>query len=376
MTGALGSTHPALEPVRAVFDRLITQRPGAGLALVAYHDGRQVADLCSGDGYTGDSLQLVFSVSKGLTAICAAMLMDRGLLDPDAPVAGYWPEYRAAGKARTTVRWLLSHRAGLPTVDGGFTLADALAGDELAGRLAAQEPYWEPGTAHGYHSLTFGTLADELIRRVTGRGLGDFFATEVAGPLGADAWIGLPDEQDHRYVPLVPPGAPSPDDPPLGLAQAAALADPESLAVRSFPRDFDIGTCNKRFVRAASQGAFTGVCSARSLARIYAACLGPVNGIRLLSPHAVACAAEPQTAGDDLVNHEPSRFGLGFQVPSERLPFGGPGSFGHDGMGGALAFASPRDRLAFAFVTDRMPARGGADPCTIGLINAVKTAIS
>jgi CubicO group peptidase (beta-lactamase class C family) len=352
-------TGSHFEPVRTVFDRLVAERPGAGLALSVYYRGEHVVDLCGDPEYTGDSLQLVFSVTKGLTAICTALLIDRGQLDPDAPVAVYWPEFGAAGKDAIPVRSLLSHQAGLPTVDGGFTLAEALDGEELAARLAAQRPYWEPGTRHGYHTLTFGTLAGELIRRVTGRSLGEFFAAEIAGPLGADAWIGLPAWQDHRYVPLVPPPGPS------------ELPGEGSLLSRSFPRDFDIETCNKRFVRAASQGAFTAVASARGLSRLYAACIGPVGGIRLLSERTVTMVATPEADGDDLVNLEPSRFGLGFQVPFDRLPLAGPGSFGHDGMGGALAFASPRDQFAFAFVTDRMPAVGGADPRTAELVGAV-----
>jgi CubicO group peptidase (beta-lactamase class C family) len=153
----------------------------------------------------------VFSTTKGATAICVGICVDRGLIDYDRPVADYWPEFAAAGKADITVAQLLSHQAGLPTVDASLTLTDVLAWAPIVDALAAQPPLWPPGTAHGYHALTYGYLAGELIRRVAGKPIGEFFAAEVAAPLGIDFWIGLPESEEPRVSPLIPSPPPPPE---------------------------------------------------------------------------------------------------------------------------------------------------------------------
>jgi CubicO group peptidase (beta-lactamase class C family) len=162
-----------------------------------------VADEQSGRPWAEDSLVLVASSTKGATAICANLLVQRGELDLDAPVARYWPEFAAAGKQDIPVRWLLSHRVGLPVLDTPLTIEEYLAWAPPVNALAAQAPKWEPGTAHGYHAMTYGWLVGEVVRRVSGKSLGTFFADEVAGPLGLDFWIGLPASEDSRVSPMI-----------------------------------------------------------------------------------------------------------------------------------------------------------------------------
>ena len=181
-----------------------------GAAFAAYHRGRKVVDLWGGvaDPATGrpwseDTIVLVFSSTKGATALCANLLAERGQLDVDAPVADYWPEFAQAGKGQIPVRYLLSHEAGLAWIDGDMSLEEALSWDPVVAALARQKPHWEPGTQHGYHATTYGWLVGEVIRRVCGRSVGTFFREEVAGPLGLDFWIGLPESEEPRVAPLI-----------------------------------------------------------------------------------------------------------------------------------------------------------------------------
>ena len=162
-----------------------------------------VADPATNRPYGESTLQLVFSTTKGATAACANLLMQRGQLDIDAPVVTYWPEFGTAGKENIPVRWLLCHKAGLPIIDKPLSLAEVLEWDPVVAALSVQEPVWEPGTAHGYHALTYGWLVGEVVRRVDGRSLGTFFAEEIAEPLGLEFWIGLPESQEHRVAPLI-----------------------------------------------------------------------------------------------------------------------------------------------------------------------------
>jgi CubicO group peptidase (beta-lactamase class C family) len=212
-----GDVAPGSERVRDVFGDNFEGHGDVGAAVCVYRHGRKVVDLWGGlaDAGTGrpwtrDTLQLVYSATKAATATCAHLLAQRGELDLDKPAADYWPEFAAQGKADIPVRWLLSHRAGLPVIDNPLPLADLLAWDPMAAALAAQRPVWERGTAHGYHGRTFGWLVGELIRRVSGRSVGTFFAEEIAGPAGLDFYIGLPAAERGRASQMVidePPGA-------------------------------------------------------------------------------------------------------------------------------------------------------------------------
>lgn len=207
-----GWVEPGFEAVDAAFERVAAAHIG-GIQLCVYEHGREVVNLWSGvsgptsSAFTSDSLVLTASCTKGMTALCALMLVDRGLLDLDAPVTAYWPEFAQNDKAGIPVRWLLTHRSGLALFDPieHVELADLLDWDRAVSALAAQRPLWQPGAYCGYHAVTFGFLVGEVIRRVSGRTVGRFLAENVTGPLGADFWIGLPEQHEHRVVPTVPP---------------------------------------------------------------------------------------------------------------------------------------------------------------------------
>lgn len=391
-----GTVAAGFEGVRDAFARNFSDHDELGAGVSVFLDGECVVDLTggvadSGTGrpYDADTLQLVFSTTKGATAICAHLLAQRGELDLTAPVSRYWPEFATVGKESTTVDMFLSHRAGVPVIDQELSLADALAGTPVVEALAQQAPLWEPGTAHGYHALTYGWLVGELVRRITGRSLGQFFADEVAGPLGLDFWIGLPDDVQDRASTMVAtrpkPGDfdPSQLDPevlPLLKDMAAAFLDPNSTMNRALT----LGTAftegdglawNRPEVRAAEVPAANGVTNARSLAKLYAACVGEVDGTRLLDADTVDRATEEQSKGPDRTLVVPTRFGLGFFLPSGYSPLMGPTSFGHAGFGGSLGFADRERRLGFGYVMNKLNAGLSNDPRSAGLIAAVRDAV-
>jgi CubicO group peptidase (beta-lactamase class C family) len=381
-----GTVAAGFEPVRTAFAANFARFGEVGAACCVYLDGRRVVDLWGGraDETTGrawreDTLVPVFSTTKIATAVCAHLLAERGKLDLDVPVARYWPEFAAEGKKNIPVRWLLSHRAGLPALEKRFTMDGVQAWDPIVAALAAQRPVWEPGAAHGYHARTFGWLIGEVVRRVTGRSLGTFFAEEVAGPLGLDFWIGLPAEFEPRVARLIPPQPPTGIDPDALSApirrMLEARSDPNSLSSRALtlPELDD----NSRAVHAAEIPGHNGIATARSLARLCAALVGDVDGVRLLSPSTVRAAIRTRSDGPDKVLFVDTRFGLGFMRDSSFSPFGGAGRFGHTGSGGALAFADPDTGLAFGYVVNRMmPGLLGADPRHTALITAVRESLS
>jgi CubicO group peptidase (beta-lactamase class C family) len=203
-----GRTEPGFEAVHEAFAYNFDQGRETGAALCVHHHGRPVVDIYGGQfdrrgsaPYDATTLQLVFSTTKGATAICANLLAQRGQLDLTAPVAQYWPEFAQAGKADIPVLYLLTHQAGLPAVDRTLSAEEVQAWDPICAALAEQAPFWEPGKAHGYHALTYGWLVGEVVRRVSGRSIGTYFAEEVAGPLGLEFWIGLPEEYESRVAP-------------------------------------------------------------------------------------------------------------------------------------------------------------------------------
>jgi CubicO group peptidase (beta-lactamase class C family) len=364
--GADGSVSPGFEPLRAAFEELLSRRPGFGASICVYVGGEAKVDIWGGGPYRADSVQVIFSATKGAIAVCAALLVQRGLLDLDAPVASVWPEFAQAEKDHVSVRWLLSHRVGLPTVERPLELRDLTNSRLLVSALEEQAPYWKPGTAHGYHAWTMGTLVGEVVQRITGRSLGQFFASEVAEPLGLDFWIGLPETLEERVVP-VRFTAESGTEMPVATAQA--VADTTSLTYRVMSNPIlDLRAFNERAFHEAEIPAANGIASSRSLARMYSSCIGPVDGLRLLDSAVLSEFCVEQSVGLDVVACEENRFGLGFMLSFARIPFAGPASFGHDGAGGALAFADPELGISFAFLSDRFPAQGGADPDVQALI--------
>jgi CubicO group peptidase (beta-lactamase class C family) len=377
-----GHVEPGYEVVRDAFANNFEEHGEVGATYSLYVDGAQVVDLWggarddTGADYEGDTLQIVFSSTKGAAAACAHLLAQRGLLDVDAPVVEYWPEFGQAGKEHIPVRWLLSHQAGLPTVDAELTRAEALAWEPVIHALEVQAPYWEPGTMHGYHALTYGHLVGEVVRRVDGRSLGTFFHDEIAEPLGLDFWIGLPEELEPRVAPMIPMDSAS------GLSIEDMLGA-DSLMVRAlnlngaFQGDL-ASTANQRDFHAAEIPAANGITNARSLSRMYAGLIGGVDGgpsDGLLTGEQIDVARVLQTSGSDQVLSFPgfdieSTIALGFWSTSPFAPMGGAASFGHYGAGGSVGFADAEHGIAAGYVMSKMGMGISVDPRSSALIRA------
>jgi CubicO group peptidase (beta-lactamase class C family) len=390
MTQVNGEAAPGYEAVRDAFAANFETNGDVGAAFSLYVKGEKVVDLWGGvaDESTGkrweeDTVQLFFSTTKGVTAILAHLLAQRGELDLDAPVAAYWPEFKAEGKENVPVRWLLGHRVGLPAVDATLTADEVLAWDPIVEALAAQRPFWEPNTAHGYHALTYGWLVGEVIRRVTGKNIGKVLADEITGPLGLDIWIGLPEDKETRVAPLITMAAMSNEMTPEVLEALPeetrtlikAFLDPDSLTQRALnitkpPLEF-----NSRAVHAAEIPAANGIGTARALAKLYASCVGEVDGDRILTDAQVDDAIIEQSSGPDKVLMIPTRIGSGFFLTSDFSPLFGPRSFGHSGAGGSLAFADPDAQIGFGYVMNKMQQNLAGDPRTLTLIDAVRRSI-
>jgi CubicO group peptidase (beta-lactamase class C family) len=377
-----GGTAPGWDAVAAVLRDNIERGEDTGASVAVYHRGARVVDLAAGsfapDGgrYDRSTLQLVFSTTKGITAIAVAMCVERGLLDYDATVATYWPEFAANGKGDATVAQLLSHQLGLFTVDG-LTLEQALDWDTITAALAAKAPEWPLGSGHGYHAVTYGWLAGELVRRVDGRSLGTFVQEEIAKPLGVELWIGLPESEEARVSPLIPSEQPTDLDPAVKAAIEAVLG-PDSRGGRalSVSGAFPIGAFNSRAVHAAEVPAANAITNAAGLAKVYAATLGPVDGVQLLEA-ATRDRARTQVTphGEtDLCLMMPTTFGLGFMVHGLFTPYAGPGCYGHPGAGGSVAFADPGRDLAFAYAMNRMATNLAGDTRAARLIDAAVAA--
>ena len=391
-----GWVADGFEGVRDAFVANFDNGSEVGAAFSAYHRGRKVVDLWGGvaDQDTGkpweeDTMMLVFSTTKGATAMCANRLAQEGRLDTDAPVAEYWPEFANNGKADIPVKYLLSHQSGLAWVDGELTAEEALSWEPVIEALQDQKPNWEPGTKHGYHATTYGWLVGEVVRRVAGVSVGTYFRDEISGPLGADFWIGLPEEEDHRVgtlISFIPPGITAemlkdggdPDN-PIAQLVAAFLGPDTPLGKALFApgnalADQDIW--NSRAMRAAEVPAANGVCDARSLARVYAACVGEVDGIRILTPEQVAKATTQLTEGPNHVLMDMDiQFGLGFMLTSSLIQLGGAHSFGHFGAGGSVGWADPDAELAFGYIMNRMDMGLAGDMRSANLIGACYDAL-
>ena len=379
MIDVQGEVAPGFEAVSDAFAANFEHHGDVGAACAVHVAGEKVVDIWGGvaDAETGrpwqdDTLQLVFSTTKGATAVCANILAERDDLDVDAPVTEYWAEFGAAGKQGTLVRHLLAHQAGLPVIDRSLSLEEVLAWDPIVEALAEATPLWEPGTAHGYHALTYGWLVGEVVRRVTGKSLGQFFAAEVAGPLDLDFFIGCPEGEAARVSRLVMWGRPSAGSKTAKLWEQ--FLGPETLTGRALNLGSTFAgreTWNLPQVHAAEVPAANGITDARSLSRMYAALIGEVDGVRLLRPDTVERARTRLTQGPDKVIFFETAFGLGFMLSSDFSPYGGPGGFGHAGAGGSVGFADPEAGVAFGYVMNKMQANLAGDPRTVGLIEAV-----
>jgi CubicO group peptidase (beta-lactamase class C family) len=358
--------------MRAALAEILAAGSEVGAALAVYVDKRAIVDLWTGHTdaartrpWSRDTIVNLYSVGKAVTAICALRLVEAGLLDLDAPVARYWPEFTQAGKARIPVRYLLTHQAALPAVARPLPSGAWSRWDVMTEALAAQAPWWEPGAGHGYHVNTQGFLIGEVVRRITGKTLGAYLCDSLAGPAGVDFFIGFGPELDGRCADVLPPPA-SPESEEL---RRQLSVNPESLSglplmrVNAYRNPQEIsgtGVVNTRSWRAAEVPSTNGHGNARAVARLYSALAGDgeLDGVHVLSPEITARAAGQQVYGDDLVLQRPTRFGLGFQLTMAERPLGpNPRAFGHFGAGGSLGFADPDARLSFAYAMNQ--GRGG-----------------
>ena len=358
-----GTFDPAFKDVTDAFAANFADRGEVGASLCLTVGGKTVVDIWGGiaapatkASWQRDTIVPVYSCTKAATALCAHLLVDRGLLDLDAPVASYWPEFAASGKGDVTVRMLLNHSAGLPALrekvpPSGFTDFEA-----TAAMLAAEEPFWKPGTKSGYHMISFGWLVGEVVRRVSGKPLGEFFCDEIAAPLGLDFWIGLPASEEKRLAQAIPFVAPA-GTPPSEFV-TTLMADPNSVQFLSFLNTggFDM---NQRAYRAAQIGGAGGVSNARGLAGMFA----PLTTAKsYLSRARIDAMRKPsmETQRDETLLI-PTRFGEGFMLsmPNPGQPVGasvrlGDGAFGHVGMGGSIGFADPDAGFAMGYAMNKL----------------------
>ncbi len=350
-----GRCQPGFEAVREAFVANFEDGPDVGASVAITRDGEFVVDLWAGDAdpngtpWAQDTIVNVYSTTKTMAATCVLMLADRNELDLYAPVARYWPEFAQNGKEDVLVAHVMSHSAGL----SGFerpTPGDLYDWDDIVGRLAAQAPWWEPGTRSGYHAVTQGFLQGEIVRRVTGRSIGTFFREEVAEPLGADFHIGLDPEHDPRVGELIPPSA------NLG----AGSTDRSSILARTFGGPTLDGTEPRtRAWRQAEIPAAGGIGNARSVARVHSAlaCGGSVDGVTLMSQAGVERVLDEQTRGEDMVLGMPVVFGMGFGLTDPSFPISpNTRAFFWGGWGGSLAIIDLDARVSIAYVMNHMEA--------------------
>ncbi|MFJ9418845.1 serine hydrolase domain-containing protein [Streptomyces sp. NPDC101227] len=386
-----GHCAPGFEGVREAFERNFRVHGEVGAAVAVTVRGQTVVDLWGGHADAGrtrawerDTLVNVYSTSKGLTALCAHLLVDRGELELDAPVARYWPEFAQAGKQDIPVRWLLSHRAGMIAPREPVAARYAYDWDHVCAALAAAPPWWEPGTAQGYHAVTFGYLVGEVVRRISGQSLGAFLRSEIAEPLGARVFIGTPAEEHARCAEMVGqldeariaerfPGIPKPpfhalSDHPLAVVM---------LALTYIPT----GDVNSAAYRSAEIPAGNAHASAHGLATVY----GALASGRLVRPatleamrEAQSLPHEPDLAIDALAPPGTERqWGLGFMLNHQGQAGPNPRAFGHGGAGGSYAFADPENGMSYAYAMNKYGtgATGDADPRNMGLLAATYEAL-
>jgi CubicO group peptidase (beta-lactamase class C family) len=366
-----GFVRDRFAAVRAMFENNLASGVDVGASFAATVDGEMVVDLWGGWAdeaktrpWEKDTIVNVYSTTKTMTALCALMLADRGELDFDAPVARYWPEFAAAGKEKVKVSHLMAHSAGLSGWKEKITLEDVYDWDKMTSLLAAQAPYWEPGTQSGYHALTQGFLVGEVVRRITGRSLGTFFRQEIAEPLGADFHIGLPASEDDRVADLIPP-------PP-----GTAIGDGEqSELVANMSRNPGVNVLETRTRawRGAEIPAGGGTGNARSIAQIHAILAngGIAQGKRFMSEAGCRKALELQIEGTDLILGGPARFGMGFGLPSPTVPLPNPNTIFWGGYGGSLVIIDMDAHATIAYAMNKMGATTTGDTRALGMAMAI-----
>lgn len=355
-----GTVAAGFEPIRAHVEAASQADAEYAFQLAVYRGSELVVDLWGGEGMTPDTLMIPMSVSKNSIGVVTALLVDRGELDLDAPVARYWPEFAAEGKGTVTVRQLMSHQAGVPETRPRLTDAELEDPVASAARLAAELPWWQPGGMFGYHALTIGLLGAELVRRVTGRTFAEFFEAEIRAPRGLDFHVGSTPELEQRVLetlPMIRPDGPA--SPPF--TQLEGQLGREVFAGVATQRSPEEQLAWARTQRRLGNPAGFATVSARGVAGLFAESVVGVTGPALLSPAAIARVAQPQVAGVDAVIGIPRSYGIVFQKPTPNLAFGSHRAFGHDGAGGGLGFHDPRTGISFGYLVRRTPYPGGAD---------------
>jgi len=370
-----GHCEARFAKVREAFAENFNGRGEVGAAVAVTLAGAPVIDLWGGFAdqartrpWAEDTVVCMMSVAKAVTAVCAAMVVDRGLLDWDQPVARYWPDFASAGKADIPVRWILDHSAGLPAITQAMPDGAAYDWELMTKALAAQAPLWPPGSARAYHSVTLGYLVGELVRRTTGHSLGTFLADELCRPAGIEYWIGLPSDQHGRCAEF------------FGET-AGTLFDQtrtDTLMHRAMaqvpPADFN----TDRF-RGAEIPSINGIGTARGVAMLFGglAAGGVLGGRRFVSEEVLGQATTEQWHGtEDLLGHT-RRMGLGFALglPGHLAMGPSPRAFGHTGAGGAIGFADPDAGLGFAYAPNHMYSGGGISPRLQALVDALYAAL-
>jgi CubicO group peptidase (beta-lactamase class C family) len=372
---AEGFIHDKYAAVRAAFENNLKSGADLGASFCATVEGETVVDIWGGWAdvamtrpWEKDTIVNVWSTTKTMTALTALLIADRGELDFDAPVAKYWPEFAANGKGAIKVSHLMSHSAGLPAWREPVTIEDFYDWEKVTSLLAAQAPYWEAGTASGYHAVTQGYLVGEVVRRITGKSLGTVFREEIAEPLGADFHIGLPASEDYRVAEMVPP--PTSDAP---------LTTPNELLKDMWTNPvMDATVTATRAWRGAEIPAAGGTGNARSIAEIHAILAngGVAKGKRFMSEAGCRKALELQIEGDDLVFGAPMRFGLGFGLPGERMPGVNPNTIFWGGWGGSLIIIDMDARTTFGYAMNKMGQTTVGDMRAFGMIMAMRYAMA
>lgn len=369
-----GTCSEGFEPVREAFAANFGERDEIGASVAVVHDGVAVVNLWAGSAdpaktraWQQDTLTNVWSTTKAVTSLCAHILIDRGELDADAPVARYWPQFAQAGKDDMPVRWILCHKSGLTGLTAASAVEDYYDWEKITELLAAQAPLFPPGTTTGYQAITFGYLVGEVIRRITGQTCGQFTAAEVAGPVGADFYIGLPESELGRCSDLQ--GARPSDDEQAALAQAYANADPAALAALLNPA-LTGDEANAPAWRLAEIPAANGHATAAALATIFGA-VADGSG-RFISERTLAAARAGEGRYTDVVLGFPLEFGLGYALSGPEGHYGpNPAAFGHDGFGGSAVGCDPEAKVAYAYVMNKMGTNLADDPRKMAIVNAV-----
>jgi CubicO group peptidase (beta-lactamase class C family) len=373
MTQSRGFTQDKFAAVRTAFESNFANGNDIGASYCATVEGETVVDLWGGHAdaaqtrpWEKDTIVNVYSTTKTMTALTALLLADRGELDFDAPVARYWPEFAANGKAGVKVSHLMSHSAGLSGWKEPITKNDLYDWEKVTSLLAAQAPFWEPGTAPGYHALTQGYLVGEVVRRIAGRSLGTVFRHEIAEPLGADFYIGLPASEDGRVAELIPP--------PQTMADVAQTDLQKNMATNP---GVDVAETRTRAWRGAEIPAAGGTGNARSVAGIHILLAngGTANGRRILSEAGCRKALEPQIEGNDLILGAPVRYGMGFGLPSAMIPLPHPNTIFWGGYGGSLVIIDMDARTTFAYAMNKMIGTTTGDTRALTLAMAMWTAL-